>query len=67
VHARYGVACVYAGNIMHAHFGVLQRTTADWRASSRKEQNWCTSALLDQVAGLDRIEAGRYLGLGHHG
>lgn len=61
VHERYGVACVYAGNIMHAHFGVLQQTTADWRAGSRRPENWITSRVLDGVAGLDRIEGGRYL------
>ena len=63
VQARYGVASVYAGNIMHALFGLLQRTTISWRAASRKEQNWRSSGLLDQVAGVDRIEGGRYLGL----
>lgn len=35
VKQRYGVSCVYVGNLMHAYFGVLQRTSLDWRASSR--------------------------------
>ncbi len=63
VHERHGAACVYAGNVMHALFGVLQQTTADWRAGSRKEENWRSSPLLNGVAGVERIEGGRYLGL----
>jgi len=63
VQERYGAASVYTGNIMHALFGVLQRTTADWRAGSRKEENWRSSRLLDGVVGVERIEGGRYLGI----
>jgi hypothetical protein len=63
VHERHGATCVYTGNVMHALFGVLQQTTADWRAGSRKEENWRSSQLLNGVAGVERIEGGRYLGL----
>ena len=62
VHQRYGVSCIYIGNQMHALFGVLQNTTADWRREQRLEEHWLTSSLLNGVPGIERIEAGRYLG-----
>lgn len=61
VKQRFGVSCVYVGNQMHAYFGVLQRTTADWRAASRISEHWITSHALDDVPGIDRVEGGRYL------
>jgi hypothetical protein len=62
VKQRYGVTCVYVGNLMHAYFGVLQRTTADWRCESRVPENWIVGHALEGVPGLDRLEGGRYLG-----
>jgi hypothetical protein len=62
VRQRYGVSCVYVGNLMHAYFGVLQRTTMEWRAGSRINEHWISSQALDGVPGIDRIEGGRYLG-----
>ena len=62
VKQRYGVSCVYVGNLMHAYFGVLQRTTLGWRAASRINEHWITSQALAGVPGVDRIEGGRYLG-----
>jgi hypothetical protein len=61
VHQRYGVSCVYVGNLMHAYFGVLQRTTQAWRAESRINDHWVHSSALDGVPGVDRVEGGRYL------
>ena len=62
VKQRYGVSCVYIGNLMHAFFGVLQRTSRDWRAAQRINEHWITSQALEGVPGFDRIEGGRYLG-----
>jgi hypothetical protein len=62
VKQRYGVSCVYVGNLMHAYFGVLQRTTLEWRAEQRIHGHWITSQALEGVPGLERIEGGRYLG-----
>ena len=62
VKQRYGVSCVYVGNLMHAYFGVLQRTSLEWRAASRINEHWITSQALEGVPGVDRIEGGRYLG-----
>jgi hypothetical protein len=62
VKQRYGVSCVYVGNLMHAYFGVLQRTTQEWRADSRINEHWIRSQALEGVPGIDRIEGGRYLG-----
>lgn len=62
VKQRYGVSCVYVGNLMHAYFGVLQRTTLEWRAAARINEHWITSQALIGVPGVDRIEGGRYLG-----
>jgi hypothetical protein len=61
VKARYGVSCLYIGNLMHAYFGVLQHTTADWRAEHRIAEHWIKSQVLNGVPGVDRIEGGRYL------
>ena len=60
VKQRYGVSCIYVGNLMHAYFGLLQKTTADWRAPSRIAEHWITSRSLDGVPGMDRLERGRY-------
>ena len=46
---------------MHAYFGLLQRTTATWRAEQRIEENWHQSQALDGIPGVNRIEDGRYL------
>jgi hypothetical protein len=62
VKQRYGVSCVYVGNLMHTYFGVLQRTSLEWRAGQRISDHWITSQALDGVPGLNRIEGGRYLG-----
>ena len=61
VKQRYGVTCLYIGNLMHAYFGLLQRTTATWRAEQRIEENWHQSHALDGMPGINRIEDGRYL------
>ena len=61
VKQRYGVSCVYIGNLMHAYFGLVQRTTAKWRAAHRIEENWRQSQALEGIPGIDRIENGRYL------
>jgi hypothetical protein len=61
VKQRYGVSCIYVGNLMHAYFGVLQRTSLDWRASSRINEHWITSQALAGLPGIDRVESGRYL------
>lgn len=62
VKTRYGVSCLYVGNLMHAYFGVLQNTTADWRSNHRIAENWINSHALDGVPGVNRLEGGRYLG-----
>ena len=62
VKQRYGVSCVYVGNLMHAYFGVVQRTSRDWRAASRIDEHWISSQALEGVPGINRIEGGRYLG-----
>ena len=62
VQRRYGVSCLYVGNLMHAYFGVLQNTTQSWRAAQRRPENWITSQALNGVPGVGRIEGGRYLG-----
>jgi len=61
VKQRYGVSCFYIGNLMHAYFGILQRTTIDWRKNSRIKENWITSSALNGIVGIDRIEGGRYM------
>lgn len=61
VKQRYGVSCIYVGNLMHAYFGVLQRTTQAWRAQSRINEHWIHSSALEGAPGVDRIEGGRYL------
>jgi hypothetical protein len=61
VNQRYGVSCVYVGNLMHAYFGVLQRTSEAWRSESRINPHWIHSSALKGVQGVDRIEGGRYL------
>ena len=61
VKQRYGVSCVYLGNLMHTYLGVLQRGSDDWRREQRIEENWMRSDELSGVAGVDRIENGRYL------
>ena len=60
VKQRYGVTCFYIGNLMHAYFGLMQRTTATWRAGRRIEGNWHRSQALEGVPGLSRIDDGRY-------
>jgi hypothetical protein len=62
VKTRYGVSCLYIGNLMHAHFGVLQNTSRHWRVEHRIAENWVTSQVINSVPGVDRIEDGRYLG-----
>lgn len=62
VHRRYGVACLYIGNAMHAYFGVEQNTTADWMVSQRRPENWVRAKGLNDIPGVERIEGGRYLG-----
>ena len=62
VHRRYGVACIYIGNAMHAYFGVEQNTTANWMQAQRRLENWIRAQGLNGIPGVDRIEAGRYLG-----
>ena len=61
VHRRFGVACVYIGNQMHAYFGLEQATTADWLLEQRRPENWLMAQGLNGIAGVDRIEGGRYL------
>lgn len=61
VHRRYGVACVYLGNAMHAHFGIAQITTDGWMADQRRPEHWLRPTGLRGVAGVERIEGGRYL------
>ena len=61
VKQRYGVSCVYLGNLMHTYLGVLQRGSDDWRREQRIEENWMRSDELSGVEGMDRIENGRYL------
>ena len=61
VKQRYGVTCLYIGNLMHAYFGLVQRTTANWRAEQRIGENWHQSQALDGIPGVNRIEDGRYL------
>ena len=61
VHRRYGVACVYLGNAMHAHFGIAQNTTDGWMADQRRHEHWLRPTGLNGVPGIDRIEGGRYL------
>jgi hypothetical protein len=61
VKQRYGVSCVYLGNLMHTYLGVLQRGSDDWRREQRIEENWMRSDALSGVPGVDRIENGRYL------
>ena len=53
---------MYVGNLMHAYFGVVQRTSRDWRAASRIDEHWISSQALEGVPGINRIEGGRYLG-----
>ena len=62
VHRRFGVSCVYIGNQMHAYFGLEQATTADWLVEQRRPENWVKAQGLNGIAGVDRIEGGRYLG-----
>ena len=62
VHRRYGVACLYIGNAMHAYFGVEQNTTADWMVAQRRPENWVRAKGLNGIPGVERIEGGRYLG-----
>ena len=62
VQRRYGVACLYIGNAMHAYFGVEQNTTADWMVSQRRPENWVRAKGLNGIPGVERIEGGRYLG-----
>jgi hypothetical protein len=62
VHRRYGVACFYIGNAMHAYFGIEQNTTASWMQAQRRPENWLRAQGLNGIPGVDRIEAGRYLG-----
>jgi len=61
IHRRYGVACVYLGNAMHAHFGIAQNTTDGWMADQRQPEHWLRPTGLNGVAGVERIEGGRYL------
>lgn len=63
VKQRYGVNCIYVGNLMHAYFGLLQNTTANWRIESRINENWISSSLLNNIPGVNKIEGGRYLKL----
>jgi hypothetical protein len=62
VQRRYGVACLYIGNAMHAYFGVEQNTTADWMVGQRRPENWVRATGLNGIPGVERIEGGRYLG-----
>ena len=62
VHRRYGVTCLYLGNAMHTYFGVEQNSTSGWMAERRQSENWLRAVGLNGVAGVDRIEGGRYLG-----
>ena len=61
VHRRFGVACVYIGNLIHAYFGIEQKTSAEWLIEERRPENWLNAKGLNGVAGVDRIEGGRYL------
>lgn len=61
MHRRFGVACVYIGNQMHAYFGLEQATTTDWLLEQRRPENWLKAQGLNGIAGVDRIEGGRYL------
>ena len=47
---------------MHAYFGLEQATTADWHVEQRRPENWVKTQGLNGIAGVDRIEGGRYLG-----
>ncbi len=49
VKQRYGVSCLYNGNLMHAYVGLHQTSTAQWRLESRKQENWTTSHAFDEV------------------
>ena len=47
---------------MHTYFGVEQNSTSGWMAERRQSENWLRAVGLNGVAGVDRIEGGRYLG-----
>jgi hypothetical protein len=53
VKQRYGVSCIYIGNLMHAYFGLLQKTTRDWRSASRISDHWISSRSLDGMTVLN--------------
>lgn len=59
IHAVTGVAAVYIGNFINTLFGVLQKSSKDFMAKDRNEENWAKSHL-GSIPNMDRIDKGRY-------
>jgi hypothetical protein len=58
--STYGCKTLYLGNIMHAFFGVRQKSTAGFARGNVDPDAWIDGDL-SRYANLDRIDGGRYI------